>query len=39
VASSYIRARASKKTRYILPTNLAVLPRRSSRIAYITGKG
>jgi hypothetical protein len=39
VALSYIRAKASKKTRRILLTNPAVLPRRSSRIAYIKGKG
>jgi len=39
VASFCIRARAFRKTRYILLTNLAVLPRRSSRIGYIVGEG
>jgi len=39
VALSYIRARASRKTHHILLTNLAVLPKRSGRIAYIKGKG
>ena len=39
MASPYIRARASGRTCRISPTSLAVLPMRSSRIAYIIGEG